>query len=85
MVVDIRIRCIYIKKLCFVKENTKQTKTSIRHPNPLNPENKGIMQTECFPRDLNPGPLALQHRDPLCQATLCRCPASEFVLIYSFA
>ena len=39
------------------------------------PENKG-MQTEWFPQDLNPGPLTLQHRDPQCQATLCRCPAS---------
>ena len=48
------------------------------------PENKG-MQTEWSPQDLNLGPLALHHHDPLCQTTLCRCPASEFVLIYSFA
>ena len=49
------------------------------------PENKGMQTEWSIPRDLNLGPLALQRRDPLCQATPCRYPASEFVLIYSFA
>ena len=36
-------------------------------------------------RDLKCGPLAHQPHDPVCQASLCRCPGSDIVPIWMFA